>query len=146
MLDDPKTDIDSLYPIRDRLKKLYPKGLEEHVVSSVTPVVDCQPGLTGERVIIITPTRITPKDENEPVKVAKRGYKLSAPTQALNMFVRDDGDEMFAKVGRHRYKDIGLEVQNEGQPGKVIWAMKGVVPETFRMLDVYKVKKLGYLE
>lgn len=146
MLDDPKTDIDSLYPIRDRLKKLYPKGLEEHVVSSVTPVVDCQPGLTGERVIIITPTRITPKDENEPVKVAKRGYKLSAPTQALNMFVRDDGDEMFAKVGRYRYKDIGLEVQNEGQPGKVIWAMKGVVPETFRMLDVYKVKKLGYLE
>jgi hypothetical protein len=81
------------------------------------------------------------------VKVAKRGGKvLDGPTQALNMFVRDDGDEMFAKIGRWKYDTIGKAVREEGKTGKVIYALKGVVPETFRMLDVHMVRKLGYLE
>jgi hypothetical protein len=148
LLEDPKTAIDSLYPIRDRLRALYPDGLEAaNILSTPTPVSCCQPGVVGERVILITPVRLLPKDENEPVKVAKRGGKvLDGPTRALNMFVRDDGDEMFAKIGRWKFDTIGREVQEEGKVGKVIYALKGVVPETFRMLDVHKVRKLGYLE
>jgi hypothetical protein len=60
--------------------------------------------------------------------------------------VRDDGDEMFAKIGRFKYETCGKPVQEEGKAGKVIYALKGIVPETFRMLDVWAVKKLGYLE
>jgi DNA polymerase III alpha subunit len=148
LLDDPRTAIDSLYPIRDRLRFLFPNGLEEaNILSTPTPVSCCQPGVQGERVVIVTPTRLIPKDENEPVKVAKRGGKvLDGPTQALNMFVRDDGDEMFAKIGRWKYDTIGKSVREEGKTGKVIYALKGVVPETFRMLDVRMVRKLGYLE
>jgi DNA polymerase III alpha subunit len=148
LLDCPKTAIDSLYPIRDRLKALYPNGLEEvNIHSTPTPVSCCQPGVAGLRVVLVTPTRLLPKDENEPVKVAKRGGKLlDGPTAALNMFVRDDGDEMFAKIGRWKFPTIGRTVQEEGKLNKVIWALKGVVPETFRMLDVHMVRKLGYLE
>jgi DNA polymerase III alpha subunit len=148
LLDCPKTAIDSLYPIRDRLKTLYPNGLEEvNIHSTPTPVSCCQPGVAGLRVVLVTPTRLLPKDENEPVKVAKRGGKLlDGPTAALNMFVRDDGDEMFAKIGRWKFPTIGRTVQEEGKLNKVIWALKGMVPETFRMLDVHMVRKLGYLE
>jgi DNA-directed DNA polymerase III PolC len=148
LLDSPRTAIDSLYPIRDRLKTLYPNGLEEaNIHSTPTPVSCCQPGAEGQKVVIVTPTRLLPKDENEPVKVAKRGGKLlDGPTAALNMFVRDDGDEMFAKIGRWKFPTIGRTVQEEGKLNKVIWALKGVVPETFRMLDVHMVRKLGYLE
>jgi DNA polymerase III alpha subunit len=149
LLDAPRTAIDSLYPIRDRLKTLYPDGLEAgaNITSTPTPVSCCQPGVIGPRVVIVTPTRLLPKDENEPVKVAKRGYAIKdGPTAALNMFVRDDGDEMFAKIGRWKFPTIGRTVQEEGKLNKVIWALKGVVPETFRMLDVHEVRKLGYLE
>jgi DNA polymerase III alpha subunit len=148
LLDNPRTAIDSLYPIRDRLRELFPDGLEmANILSTPTPVSCCQPGVVGEKVVLVTPTRLIPKDENEPVKVAKRGGKvLDGPTQALNMFVRDDGDEMFAKIGRWKYDTIGKAVREEGKTGKVIYALKGVVPETFRMLDVRMVRKLGYLE
>jgi DNA polymerase III alpha subunit len=148
LLDNPRTPIDSLYPIRDAIKRMFPRGLEEaNIFSTPTPVSCCQPGVEGQRVVIVTPTRLIPKDENEPVKVARRGGKvLDGPTQALNMFVRDDGDEMFAKIGRWKYNTIGKAVREEGKVGKVIYALKGVVPETFRMLDVYMVRKLGELE
>jgi DNA polymerase III alpha subunit len=148
LLDDPRTAIDSLYPIRDRLRALYPNGLEQaNIMSTPTPISCCQPGVVGPKVVLVTPVRLLPKDENEPVKVAKRGGKvLDGPTRALNMFVRDDGDEMFAKIGRWKFDTIGREVQEEGKVGKVIYALKGVVPETFRMLDVHMVRKLGYLE
>jgi DNA polymerase III alpha subunit len=148
LMEDPKTPIDSLYPIRDWIAKKFPDGLETvNIFTTPTQVIDCQPGVAGAQVIIVTPTRLVPKDENEPVKVARRGGKvLTGPIKALNMFVRDDSDEMFAKIGRFKFEEYGREVQEEGKPGKVIYALKGVVPETFRMLDVYRVKKLGYME
>jgi hypothetical protein len=104
-----------------------------------------QPGVDGMRVIVVVPNRIIPKDENEPVKVAKRGYKLTGATKALNMFVRDDDDEMFAKVGRRLFPHLGHELQ-EGGAGKKIYAMKGEVPQNFRMLDVLNFRLLGELE
>jgi hypothetical protein len=148
LLECPRTAIDSLYPIRDRLRVLYPNGLEEaNILSTPTPVSCIQPGVEGDRVILVTPTRLIPKDENEPVKVAKRGGKLlDGPTRALNMFVRDDGDELFAKIGRWKFDTLGRSVQEEGKAGKVIYALKGSVPSDFRMLYVHQVKKLGYLE
>jgi hypothetical protein len=147
LLEEPRTPIDTLYPIRDWIARTFPAGLEAaSIFTPPTEVIDCQPGIPGQRVIIVTPTRLIPKDENEPVKVARRGGRvLEGPSRALNMFVKDDSDEMFAKIGRFKFETLGKMVQEEGKVGKVIYALKGVVPETFRMLDVYKVKKLGEL-
>jgi DNA polymerase III alpha subunit len=147
LLELARTSIDSLYPIRDRLAQLYPRGLSEAnvVATPVTPVKDMQPGISGLRVIVIVPNRIIPKDENEPVKVAKRGHKLQGLSKALNMFVRDDDDEMFAKIGRHMFPHLGREIQ-EGGAGKRIYALKGEVPHNFRMLDVSNFRLLGELE
>jgi hypothetical protein len=146
LLERPRTAIDSLYPIRDRVRELYPNGLEGLVNSRVTPVRDCQPGIEGLQVIIVVPTRLVPKDENEPVKVAKRGYKLEGPTQALNMFVRDDDDEMFCKVNRKLYEKLGKKIQEHARVGKAIYALKGPVPDSFRMLDVWNYKLIGDLD
>jgi hypothetical protein len=148
LLENPKTAIDSLFPIRDRVRTLYPNGLgDANIASLPTPVIACQPGIQGPQVIVVVINRLIPKDENEPVKVARRGgVLLDGPIQALNMFVRDDGDEMFAKIGRFKFNELGKPVQEEGKPGKVIYALKGVVPPSFRMLDVRQVRKLGYME
>jgi DNA polymerase III alpha subunit len=147
LLSEPKTKIDSLYPIRDRIAELYPNGeLSRKIVSRVSPVIECQPGVVGDQVIIAVPTRLIPKDENEPVKVAKRGYALTGPTEALNMFVRDDSDEMFVKIGRYKYETLGMRVRGYGRPGKSILAIKGEVPWNFRMIDVSAVKYLGDMD
>ena len=146
LLERPRTAVDSLYPIRDRINELYPNGLEHMIATPIRSVRDCQPGSQGERVILVVPTRLVPKDENEPVKVAKRGYKVKGPSQALNMFVRDDDDEMFAKIGRTLYEDIGKKMQEHARVGKAIWGLRGWVPENFRMLDINFIKLLGDLD
>jgi DNA polymerase III alpha subunit len=152
LLDNPRTAVDSLYPIRDRVRALYPLGLQEPAPVGLgftkmeAAVRDCQPGVMGQKLVVVVPTRLIPKDENEPVKVAKRGYKLNGPTQALNMFVRDDDDEMFCKVGRRLYETLGKRIQDHARVGKAIYAIMGPIPENFRMIDIQQARLIGDME
>ena len=71
---------------------------------------------------------IAPLDENEPQRVLKRGGRTyTGPTKALNLFVMDDTDEIFAKVGRYQFEFMGKEVAERGRAGKALYAIKGTV-------------------
>lgn len=138
----PKTAIDSLYPIQTALKN----KIDGKVQTKPTPIKQVQIGLQGEVVVIGVLTKIAPKDENEAQNVAKRGGKVfSGPTQALNLFIMDDTDEIFAKVDRFSYDWLGVPIVETGKPGKAIWALKGTVPRGFRMLSVNRARYIGDL-
>lgn len=142
-----KTKIDSLYPISDAINRLHPDLLESGIRSKPTPIAEIQPGFRGEVVIFALANRFAPSDENAPVKVTKRGGKVySGPSTALNMFVADDTDTIFCKVDRRDFERLGKKVLNEGGPGKALWAIKGTVPSTFRMISVRDVKYLGRID
>jgi hypothetical protein len=157
-LANPRTRIDSLSPISDRIKELYPDGLESavnpdgrefKVESTVHRVIDIQAG-SFERfeqiITIAVVNRLSPVDENEPSRVQKRGgKKFAGPVKALNMFVRDDTDEMFCKINRLVFEQIGKGVLERGKAGKAIYLIKGEVPQNFRMIDVRRIVYLGDL-
>jgi hypothetical protein len=97
--------------------------------------------------------KIAPKDENEPVNVlkriqraAQRGQKtdgiLTGPLAALNLFVNDDTDEIFAKVNRFNFEAMGRQIIERGKPGKAIYAIKGDVPADFRMINIKQIRYL----
>jgi len=95
--------------------------------------------------------KIAPKDENETVNIMKReaaGRKgvLSGPTAALNLFFEDDSDEIFAKIDRWKFENIGRDVVERGRAGKSLYAVKGTVPKFFRMISITAIKYLGDLE
>jgi hypothetical protein len=145
-LDNPKTPIDSLYPISDRIKKLHPDLTEVGIQSRVMSIKEIQCGIIGPVVIAAVATRIATRDENDLAKIAKRGRKLSGLTMCLNMHLRDDTDEIFCKIDRFDFDRLALPIIEHGKPGKALYALKGTVPPDFRMIRVQRIIHLGDME
>lgn len=141
-----KTMIDSLYPVADRVKELVPDLQDINIVSRVWPAVKVQCGIEGSVMIIAVVRKIAPLDENEPVKVAKRGYAYKGKTKALNLFLIDDTDEIFCKVNREDFDRLAVDIIERGRPGRAIYAVKGTVPAKFRMISVKSIKYIGDME
>jgi DNA polymerase III alpha subunit len=142
-LENPVTSIDSLYPISDAVKKVHPdlKAIPvPNIVTDPTPAKDVFAKRAGKNALVIgVLVRNHPLDENEPGRIARRGGKvLDGPTTALNFHLRDDTGDIFCKVSRFKYSEIGGTLVN-GKPKESIFAIKGNVPEDFRMIWVNKV-------
>ncbi len=131
--------------------------LEREGIIGITPsgvpirrIDRVQCGLEGEVCVIGVANRISPRDHNEPVYVAKRGgRKMPPPTRKLNLFLRDDYDEILCIVDRFNFARLGLPVIERGRPAKgrvdkgSIYAVRGTVPRDFRMISVTSLRYLG---
>lgn len=146
LLSSPKTEIDSLWPIRDAAKEKVGPLNGVGIVTPPTFISQIEQGKEDKSYLIICVfSKIDPRNENEEVKVAKRGGRIiTGQTQSLNLFARDDTGEMFIMVDRFNYEKLGKQIVDRGRPGKLIYAIKGVVPAkaSFRMLKVTHVRYL----
>lgn len=145
-LEAAKTDIDSLYPIKDRIAELHPDLTEINIYSEPDKCIDVQPGIDRQVMIFAVVKRINPRDENEPQNVLKRGYVQKGPDKSLNMFMIDDSGEVFCKINRFDYERMAVPILERGRPGKSIYAIKGTVPKDFRMISVKAIRFLGDLD
>jgi hypothetical protein len=143
LLENAVTEIDNLSPISNRIQTLHPDLTAIGIRSKITPINKVQCGVEGAVVIAGVAMRIAPRDENDLQKVAKRGYKFSGPTICLNMFVRDDGDEIFCKIDRYDFERLATPIIEHGRAGNAIYALKGTVPLDFRMIAVNRIIYLG---
>jgi len=142
-----KTDIDSLYPVADRIKKLLPDPAARNIVSDPVPIKEVQPGKRGSVLIFGVARRIVPRDVNETINVAKRnGRVLTGKTAYLNLFVRDDTDEIYCKVDTWKFDELGRGVVERGRAGSALYAIKGTVPDDFRMIKIQNIKYLGDMD
>ena len=147
LLENAKTEIDSLNPIADRVRELHPDLTKINIFSTPWAVKDVQAGVRGEVMIFALVKKIAPRDENEAINVQKRGGKIvTGPTQSLNSFFADDTDEIFCKVDRFNYERMGRKIVEEGKTGKSLYAIKGTVPPNFRMIQVKAVRYLGEMD
>jgi DNA polymerase III alpha subunit len=147
-LDEARTEIDTLWPVRDRVSKLYPSLTDANIATAPTPIseVSPEPGWPSH-VVIGVAQRIVPRDENETVKIAQRnGKKMDGPTAYLNLFVRDDTDDIYCRIGRMDYERMGKAIVERGRPGTSLYAVKGTVPPDFRMIRIERIKYLGDME
>jgi len=145
----PKTAIDDLYPIKAAVKRNHPDLEAIGIVTKPTNIKDiqCKKGAENKQYLVFCIlNKIAPKDENEVVNVAKRGYALKGPVQALNLFLKDDTDEIFAKVDRWKFPELGKPIVDRGKARKALYAIKGTCPADFRMIKVQRVKYLGDLD
>lgn len=138
------TPIDTLYPVRDRIKRLHPDLGALNIVSKPWSIRDVQCGVRGDVMILARAIKIAPRDENEAVNVQKRNGKvLTGPTASLNLFFQDDTDEIFCKVDRFKFERLGRPIVERGRNGKALYALKGTVPPDFRMIKITGVRYLG---
>lgn len=140
-----KTDVDSLTPIYDRVHKLWPDLSEAGIQSTPIFCEDVRSDRRETVLLIAVAERVQPRDDNDLQKVAKRGYKVSGNSMALNIFVRDDTGECFCRISRHNFKQLSSRVLEAGKPGNIIFAIKGETTVGFRMVNVLNIKFLGTL-
>lgn len=147
-MENATTKIDSLEPIRAAFKKKYPTLDDAGIQTPPVDIVEVQPGSHKGRVVIIgLAKRMIPTDENEPVRVAKRGGKrVPEPSRSLVLIMRDDTDEILCKIDRRDFERIGTVMMKEGGEDNSIWAIKGSCPDHFRMVWVNNVKFLGRMK
>ena len=141
-----RTEIDSLEPIENAIKLQHPDLSKLNIVSKPTPIKEIQPGWQGKVMVFAVAASISPRDENDNANVARRGYEVKGPHWCLNMFVRDDTDEIFVKIDRFKYQQLALPILDRGRAGKAIYAIKGTVPPSFRMISVEQIRYIGDMD
>lgn len=139
-IDAAVTKIDSLTPIRDAIDKLKD---EANIQSEPTDIFELDSGMRGNYMILGLVKRIQPRDLNDLHSVARRGYELKGQSWCLNMFVHDDTDEILCRIDRDQYMTVGKQVEERGGQGDVLYAIKGNIPATFRMLSVTSLRYIG---
>jgi len=147
LLNNAVTEIDSLWPIKNAVQRIMPDPSAKNIHSPVTEVIDVQTNNTEYTVMVFgVVQQIKPRDENEVVNIAKRGYAVKGPTQSLNLTIADDTDRIFGKIDRFKFDKIGKEIVDRGRPGKAIYAFKGKVPPNFRMIRVENIRFIGFTD
>lgn len=149
LLYNPKTPIDSLWPIKDGFKKLLPDPTARNIFTPPTNIKQIEIRKKDYEVLVFcTLSKINPRDLNEAVLVAKRGgKKAEGPTAYLNLMLTDDTDTIFGKIGTWQYATMGKEVVDRGKPNKCLYAVKGIVKGggTFRMIMIKNIRYIGDL-
>lgn len=148
LLQGARTNIDSLWPIRDRATELLekvPNGLKTTPVA-IEAILD--PGYsTGwdTCVVLAMVDRLNIKDANDEAGITKRGFAIKGnATKSLNVFVHDDTGPLFAKVPEALFEKVGQPMIERGGAGKAIYALRGKVRNgDFRMMHIEKALYLG---
>lgn len=149
VLSKAKTDIESVYPIEDRIRHLMPDPRERNIHSPITKIGDLTEDHIEEitALVIGVAVKINPRDENEVINVAKRGYKIKdGKTTSLNLQMQDDSGVIYCKIGRWKYDQIGKPVVERGRSGSAIYAVKGRMMAKRRFLLVDSIRYIGDME
>jgi DNA polymerase III alpha subunit len=147
LLQNPRTDIDTLWPVRDAIRKIMPDPGERNIHTPPTAIEDVQIQENDYTVLVFcTLSKINPRDENEVVIVARRGYRIKDHlATSLNLQLTDDTDTIFGKIDRWRFNELGKPIVNHGKVGKALYAIKGKVRGggSFRMIMIQNVRYIG---
>lgn len=147
LLTNPITELDTLFPIRDRIKTLCPDLRDRNIFTEPT-LVNKVLAMEGDEVVLVIGNivKIQPRNDNEPIKVAKRGGQIrTGPTDTLNLWIRDDTAQIFCYIDRYKFDKIARSVLARGKAGSVIYAVKGKKfgDSTFSGIQIDNIRFLG---
>lgn len=150
LLSNPKTEIDTLYPVENALKKI---DLSKHGVRfELTPCGEAKPnGDWWENVICVGVANVIAEhDENEERRIAdriERGQQgvMTGPTKFVEIRLTDSTGTVYAKIGRKEYKDLQPKIEGAKVDKSLILVRGTVCPEA-PVLLVKNVKVIGALD
>lgn len=136
------TPIDSLTPIADAFAA---RDLQALKVQSIPREIA---SLKNEESVCVFAviTSVKPIYENAPAIVAKRGYELHGPLNSVQFWARDDSGEMYCKIDRWDFDELGVPFIEQAKPKKSLYGIKGWVPRGFRMIKVESLKYMGEMD
>jgi len=148
LLENPKTKIDSLFPIEDAFRRIIPDLKAANIITTPRKIIDVHAnGIEYEVVVLVRIENISPGDENEAIRVAKRdGKRMGGQTAFLYMRLADDTDIILARINRFDFERMARPIVERGRAGNALYVIKGNVPKSFRMISVKAVRYVGDME
>lgn len=148
LLTNPKTEIDSLWPIKDRFAEIMPNPVERNIYTSPQKITNVKPSGNWQNDVLIfgVAYQIKPRDENEELRLQRRGHKIEGLTDYLELRMRDDSGIIYCRIGRNDFPTMGREIIERGRVNKSMYAIKGTVPPDFRMILIKNIRYIGDLE
>lgn len=138
-LREAQTPIDSLTPISTAVERCIPDLTTVNIASTPRPISQVDAGDNGAILIIGLLVGLKKKDRNDAESVARRkGKRLTGrKTIALNMTIRDDsGSDIVCIIDPDDYDNAAGAILERGGVDKAIYAVKGTVPDNFRMISI----------
>jgi uncharacterized protein with PhoU and TrkA domain len=98
---------------------------------------------SGNALTLVKVLRKEIRDENETVRAARRGSKLTGQTLFLDIFVTDDTGVPFTlRIDRFSYEPLGRIAAERLKEGDVLLVRGNRIPN-FAMIKVKKIKCLN---
>lgn len=137
-----------LYPVTGEFSHLYASprehGIAANKIFRLDEFVEGELDQGREYVFI---ARINAKDigdENEAVRVRKRGYELRGDTRILTLHLQDDSAMINARISRFDFARLGAKIYQDVPEGSVcLWRAKFFGGHRFAFITKYKVLKNG---
>lgn len=135
ILDNPITPIDSLYPFRDTVARLFPDLREKNILSSPVFISELD-NITNNREVLIL---CTVKKADVKTKPEKNNREY------LNLTLLDDTGSILGRIGENDFERIGKFILDHGKFSKCLYAMKGKIwrKENFQMFIINTIRYLG---
>jgi len=149
LLENPKTPIDTIWPIRDRVAEVMPDPKERNIHTEPTDIFDIpeNPEEDMNVLVICTAPVVTVRDINEEHYVERRGSRIdTGPQTQLTMKLTDDTGEIWAKIDRWKFEEMSPAVLERGRFGDSIFAVKGRIQKGLRFMFIDRVRYLGDLD
>lgn len=151
LLNGAKTSIDSLYPVSDRIKQICPNLRDMNIVTTPTTIgsITEEHKYDMHNVLIIgRAMKINPRNENETIKIAKRGFVRpeTEPLDSLNLTMEDDTGQIFCHISRFNYDILAKEIVDRGRPTRSIYVLKGKLIAKRRFMIVDRVRYFGDMD
>ncbi len=138
------TPIDTLTPVSTAVARCIPDLKAVNIVTKPTPISQLDKGDRGSFVIIGLLVGMKKKDRNDAESLARRkGRRVTGNSIALNLTFRDDsGADILAIIDPSEYSSASPSIIERGGIDKAIYAVKGTIPDNFRMLTIQGIRFL----
>lgn len=143
-LENARTEIDSLTPIKDSVKRFDLDKLK--IQTKPVTIKSLGDKKEFDKMVIGVVKKVYEKNDNHPDKIKERGYKLTGPDKSLNIYLEDDSGEILCKISRTDFKRMAPKIMQKANVGKSLYAIKGNVPDGFKMLWVNNFRYIGEME
>lgn len=140
------TKLDTLFPIAEAVARVLPDPSARNIHSKPVSLAEART-LEDEQVLcFVLVDKIVPRDENEAIRVAKRGgakWTKSKGSAYLVLYMSDDSDSLMGRISAHDYEEEGAPIVERGGAGKALYAVKGVIPPGFNMMMIKYARYIG---
>lgn len=148
LLSDPKTKIDSLYPIQAAIDAIDLRAMNIH--STPKKVEEVIPdGQWQDNVVLIGVVRsCIVKSENEEKRMQDRisrgqaGF-MTGEHRYVDLRLATDDGEIFCKIGRKEFKELSPLVVDKVEEDKTLVCVSGTVTPEIKMILVKRLKIVG---